>query len=200
MTGIRISARSFALLATTFVTQVASYINQIGILEGDVEALKERESDLVKDLSDTSYRNGELQGQVTDLTERLALSEESNRNIFNQNEKLLSDNKALITQVNDLTAENDSLKEGKPVVAASAKNVRSLIQALILGDKLIVGEAVHKLMDIPLTEAIDFAEEAVKATALMDSPLEAVISGVAPKTDDEDVVTSVPAEVERQVG
>lgn len=205
---IKISAAAFTTLTISIAQELSARDQEIQRHHEEIAKLKQEESQYTLELANRDYSLGVLKGQVTDLTERLQLSEESNKNFFNTNESLVQQNRDLLKQIEAMWADNlnllkrevyltselDTIQEGK-AVNVSKDNVRSLMLSIKSNDTIFIAEHVHKLMDIPLVEAMAFVKD-----TLPDANEHVEIVG--PIDDDETSgVEGVTAkEVESQVG
>lgn len=224
---IHMNNKAMVMLITSVASVLAAKDLEIQNHHDDIDLLKGRESDLAQDLASVEYGNGELRGQITDLTERLQLAETSNAAFFNTQQAFKADNLALNARVdtlkadalalierdNDLTFQLEEIKQGKPIVTATPENVKGLILAMLSGDTDQVALACHKLMDIPLVNAKTFAEETLigyTALGVVDAPLtvDPASANDFPTDDEVSGVTSslkpdtkkTAEEVEAQVG
>jgi hypothetical protein len=206
---VKFTSKTFVSIILGVASEIAVRDMEIEQHHADIERLKNGESQLALDNANLDYSIGVLKGQVGELTERLQLSEDSNKNMFNENASLVEQNRGLLQTNATLTQHNrdllqrdvetstelDAIKEGTPPVLATAENVRKLLLATKTKDTIIIAEAVHLLMDTPLVEAMAF----VKQT--MDTAENGELIG--PIGDDEEtsgVEGEAAKEVARQVG
>lgn len=170
---VRLTTKTWVALTVAFAGELAARDTEIERHHSDIEDLTQTNSLLREQNAEKDFNAGELNGEVTALTERLQYSEDGNKDAFNEVQRLTAlvatlraDNAAVMQKESEMSYELESLKEGKPVQTANPENLRSLMRAMLTGDTDRVGQAVHKLLDIPFTEAILFAQQTVGDTKL----------------------------------
>src|ERR1700723_974181 len=115
---IKMSPMALASLCLAFTAELSDRDAEIDRHHQQIDELKENESSLVKRVAEADYTNGVLNGQITDLTDRLQRAEDSNKDAFNVLQQMKTDTTAVMQQESELSFELENLKEGKPVQLA----------------------------------------------------------------------------------